>query len=390
MLTMRHVLAVSLVAALAGPAGADTFGGFSGVDRPYLVNQDKVCAPLPVVAGAAKGAPSCQKAGADVVAKLSIKDPIVQRGDKASFAATAAGRTLTVTGSISARAGDKLVTWEAIDPIGKVVEVYASQYDDRVAVAYTTRRMGKEVTDIVAFDLGKPSVARPQPDPTAVTPPPTTTAPTVDPAVEKAAAAARKVSKGKALAAWRKVLDLDAGNPEAHYRIAAAQLASKASADALATIAKLAGSARPDAIEWLVEARFDPAFAALRSDPQFRNAVGLDRKAATTYERLMGFGGQWEQTGTSCDQAEVRFAATRDRVVRIRVITRCQGSTMNLPFKGTWRLDGDRVVLTLPTKGKQVTDADEAACVFEPAGDEDALRCSLGRDLGFVVLPARR
>jgi hypothetical protein len=387
MSAMRHWLALSLVAGLAVPAAADTFGGFSGVDRPYLVNQDKVCTPLPVAAGVAKGTPSCQKAGADVVAKLSIKDPIPQRGDKANFGATAASRTLTVT----TRTGDKLITWDTIDPIAKVVEVYASQYDDRVAVAFTTRRMGKEVTDIVAFDLGKPSVARPaDPSSPPTQTPSTTPAPPADPAVEKALAAARKAPKGKALAAWTKVLELDAANSEAHYKIASTHVAGKATADAMKALGQLASSTRPDAIEWLVEARFDPAFASLRADPAFRKIVGLDRKPANTYERLMGFGGKWEQTGTSCDKAEVRFEVTRDRVARIRVITRCQGSTMNLPFKGTWRLDGDKVVLTFPTKGKQVTAADEAGCDFETAGDEDALRCSLGRDIDFVVLPTRR
>jgi len=29
-------------------------------------------------------------------------------------------------------------------------------------------------------------------------------------------------------------------------------------------------------------------------------------------------------------------------------------------------------------------------CRFEGAGDEDAMRCSLGRDIDFVVLPTRR
>jgi len=385
-MTMRALLAAGLLAVTAGPAAADTFGGFSGVDRPYLVNSDKVCTPLIVTAGTAKGAPACEKAGADIVAKLSIKDPLAQRGAKASFAATAASRTLTVTRT----SGDKVVTWDATDPIGKVVEVYASQYDDRVAVAYTVRRMGKEVTDIIAFDLGKPSQAKPLPDPNAVTPTPTPVASTEDPAVTKAVAAARKAAKGKALAAWKAVVALDAAHSEAQYRIAIAQLAAKAKADALAALTTLAESSRPDAIEWLVEARFDPAFAPLRADPTFRAKVGLDRKGTTSYERLMGLGGQWEQTGTSCDKPEVRFTATRDRVVRIRVKSRCQGQVYDLPFKGIWRIDGNRVVLTFPTKGKQVSSADEAGCQFEAAGDEDSLRCSLDRDIDFVVLPTRR
>jgi stalled ribosome alternative rescue factor ArfA len=290
---------------------------------------------------------------------------------------------------VTKKSGDKVVVWDATDPIGKVVEVYASQYDDRVAVAYTVRRMGKEVTDVVAFDLGKPSLATPTPDPTTVVTP-TAVAPPADSALTKAVAAGRKAAKGKALAAWKAVLTLDADHAEAHYQIAIALLGTKAKAEALAELTALAASSRPDAVEWLVEARFDPAFASLRADPTFRTKVGLDRKGTTSYEKLMGLGGQWEQTGTSCDKPEVRLTATRDRVVRIRVKSRCEGQVYDLPFKGLWRIDGNRVVLTFPNKGKQVSAADEAGCTFESAGDEDSLRCQLDRDIDFVVLPTRR
>jgi hypothetical protein len=201
---------------------------------------------------------------------------------------------------------------------------------------------------------------------------------------------ARAAAKGKALAAWKAVLALDATHAEALFRAAAAELAAKHTSEALADLSALAGSIRPDAIEWLVEARFSPAFASLRADPKFRTTVGLDRKPTQPYERLMGFGGQWEQTGTSCDRPEVRFIATRDRAFKLRVKTSCEGGAYDTTFKGTWRLEGDRIVLTLPSQGKQVTAADEAACGFETAGDEDAMRCSLGRDIEFVVLPTRR
>ncbi len=380
------LVVLAAVASLGGVAAADSFGGFSGVDRPYLVNQDRICTPLVVDLGIAAGPPACQKVTADVVAKLSIKPPVVQRGAKAAFTASAAGKVLTVARGT----GDVVVTWTSIDPIARVVDVYASQYEDRVAVAYTLRRLGKEVTDVVAFELGTASKAPPV-DPAAPTTPAPTTAPDA-PAVTKAIAAARAASKGKAVAAWRAVLASAPQHGEALYRIAAAQLATKQKAEALATLAQLAASSRPDAIEWMIEARFDAAFAALRSDPAFRAHVGLDRKGTGAYERLMGFGGQWEQTGTSCDRPEVRFTVTRDRVVKIRVVSRCEGRTFSLPFKGTWRLDGAgaQVILTFPTRGKAVDAKDEAACVFETAGDEDALRCALDRDLEFVVLPTRR
>jgi hypothetical protein len=325
----------------------------------------------------------------------------VQSGAKAAFAAQAAGRTLTV----SRKTGGTVVTWEAPDPIARIIELYASQYEDRVAIAFNVRRAGKEVTDVVAFDLGQSQTAVKDParapadpgapgkdpatDPAASQPQPPAAQP-ADPRITKAVADARAAPKARALAAWSAVLAIDAAHSEALFRSAAAHTAARHTAEALAALHALAGSGRDDAIEWLIEARFDPAFAALRADQSFRSTVGLDRKPTTAYERLMGFGGQWEQTGTSCDKPEVRFTATRDRNFRLRVKTTCEGSVYDTPFKGTWRLDADRVVLQLPNRGKAVSPADEAACIFEAAGDENAMRCSLGRDIDFVVLPTRR
>jgi hypothetical protein len=396
-MAMRFAPAVTTLLVMVSPALADTFGGFSGVDRPYLVDRDKLCQPLAVKDGAATGTPACQKAAADVVARLSIKEPNVQRGIKASFAASASGRTLTVT----RKSGEPIVTWTAPDTIGKVVEVYASQYEDRVAVAYTMRRLGKEVTEIVAFELVKTtgrdtSTTRPTPAPdpmststsTSTTPP--TSTPPSDPKLDKAVAAARKASGGKVAGAWQAVLAIDGQHSEARYRIAATKAASKASGEAIAQLDALAKSTREDAIEWLVEARFDKAFATLRADPKYRAAVGLDRPARTPYERLMGFGGQWEQTGTSCEAPEVRLVIARDRSFKLIVKSMCRGRGFELPFKGTWRLANDGIVLVLPTKGKQASTKDEAPCTFEREHDEDALHCVLDRDLDFVVLPTRR
>ncbi len=403
----RSARALSLVAGLAGlvcfapAARADSFSGFSGVDRPYLVNQDRVCTPIVVTNSTAAGAPRCEKAPADLIARLSIKPPIVQSGPSAAFAAQVSGRTITV----SRKTGGVIVTWDAPDAVVKIIDIYASEYADRVAIAYNVRRAGKEVTDVVAFDLGQNQTAVQDPalpphastDPTkdpSAPPADLTTqgkpAPPADPKLVKAIADARAAPKGRALAAWKAVLALDAAHAEALFRSAVAQIAAKHPAEALAALASLAGSDRADAIEWLVEARFDAAFAPLRADPKFRATVGLDRKPETTYERLLGFGGQWEQSGTSCDRPEVRFAASRDRNFKLRVKTACEGSIYDTSFKGTWRIDGDRIVLQLPTKGKQLSTADEATCKFEGAGDEDAMRCSLGHDIDFLVLPTRR
>jgi hypothetical protein len=393
-MVMRKALALALLL-VAGPAAADTFGGFSGVDTPYLVNRDRICYPLSVKAGAATGMPTCEKdVTADVIAKLSIKDPIAQRGPKATFAATASGKTLTVTKKAS---GDPVVSWNAVDPIGKVIDVYASQYEDRVAIAYTTRKLGKEVTEIVAFELvkttGRDNTVKPTPTPappTVTQPAPTTPAPAADPKLTKAIEAAQKASKAKALAAWQAVLAIDAQHSEAQYRIAALKAAAKQSAEAIAALETLAKSARADAVEWLIEARFDKAFTSLRADAKFRAAVGLDRKAQSPYERMMGFGGQWEQTSTSCETPEVRLTVQRDRAFKLKVKSVCRGHVFEQTFKGTWRVEGNDIMLTVPTKGKQATVKDEMPCLFEKQRDEDALRCTLDKDLEFVVLPTRR
>jgi hypothetical protein len=390
-ITMRSAHAIATLVLLVTPAAADTFGGFSGIDKPYLVNQDRLCIPLSVKAGAATGTPRCEPVAADVKAKLSFKSPIVQSGIKASFAATASGRTLTVT----KKSGEPVVTWQAPDAIGKIVEVYASQYEDRVAVAYTTRRLGKEVTDIVAFTLvetmGSTQPVKPADTTPATTPPTTATTPTpTDPKLDKALATARKAPKAKAPAAWQAVVAIDSGNAEAQYRLAAFDVGAKRTADAITKLESLAKSTRADAIEWLVEARFDKAFAALRADPKYRTAVGLDRASQTPYERLMGFGGQWEQTGTSCETPEVQLTATRGRTVKVVVKGSCRGDTFSVSRKGTWRLSDDGIILSLPQKGKAATAKDEAPCTFEKERDEDALHCVLDKDLDFKVLPTRR
>jgi hypothetical protein len=381
----RAVLALLLVSA---SASADSFGGFSGFSPPYLVNQDRVCTPIEVTGGTATGAPQCQAAKPDEIAQLSIKPASAQHGTNADFTATASGRTLTVTSST----GAAVVTWTAADPIGKVIDVFASPTGDRVAVTFTSRAFGHESTQVVAFLLVKTSGRDPNATkPTAPQPPVATTGqPTPDdPKLTKAVADARKQSGAKALAAWQHVLALDADHSEARYHVAAAHAAAK-QADALALLQTLAKSSRADAIEWLVEARFDPAFASLRADATYRTAVGLDRPATGTYEKLMGLGGQWLQNGTQCDTGEVHFTAKQDRTFSIKFRSACGGGVVEQSFKGTWELSGDGLKLTLPTKGKAAATDDVAVCTFEKAGQEDALRCALAKDLDFVVLPVRR
>jgi hypothetical protein len=392
---LSSIILAATPLALAGPAAADSFGGFSSIDRSYLVNQDKVCAPLAVTAQVASGLPRCEKAAADRLAQLGFQPGTEQRGPKATFAATATARSLVVTRT----AGGEVVRWEAMDPIGKIIEVHAD-HEDRVAVVYQVRRLGRDMIDVVAFELRGTSSKAPPPgspaDPTSPTKDPAndpanprTVAPVApeDPAVTKAAAAARKARGKASSAAWQKVLDLSPQHAEALFRRAALALAAKDKAGALAALSRLASSTQPDAVEWRVAARFDPAFASLRADADFRRAVGLDRPSANPYEKAMGTGGVWEQSGTSCDAPTVAMTFTRDRKFRLTVKSVCEGMVSNARFAGTWRVDGAGLALVLPNRDA----ADEiVACRFEAAGDEEALRCPLDEDLQIRVLPARR
>lgn len=375
-------LALSFWAFGIGAAVADTFGGFSSVEPSYLVNQDRVCALVPVRDGAASGAARCERKPADRLAQLAFRAATSQRGPKALFSARAEGNELSVLRA----GGGQAVRWQALDPIAKIVEVYA-EHEDRVAVAFSVRRGGRELVDVIAFDLRTAAPANPPgpgPDKPSADPPPL--AKPSSPALDQAVTAARKARGKAALAAWQKVLELDAGHAEALFRQAVA-LAAKDRAGALAALATLASSRAPDAIEYLVASRLDPAFAALRADATFRKTVGLDRKAVHPYEKAMGFGGTWEQAGTSCDTPKVELVLGRDKKFRLTVRTVCSGMVHQSKFAGTWAIASDGVALTLPNRGAA---ADVVACTFEPSGDEEALACPLDDDLRIFVLPVRR
>ncbi len=394
----RLIALVSLGLSLApAVARADTFGGFGGREDGYLVNTDRVCTPLLVEGGVAKGTPACKKGSADEVSHLSVKAPKAVRGSDASHEATARGQTL----EIRARATDAVVvTWKSADPISKVAALYVSQYGNLLAVEVVVRRGGRDVTDVVAFDLGgrRGTGTDTGTDAGADTGTGTgaggTTAtepvPEASPAVTKALKAARKAAKGsaaKAKKAWDKVLALDPAHSEALFGLAAAQAKAKKTEAALVALEALAATGRADAIEFLVKARFDKVFARLRAEPRFRQAVGLDRPAATFYERLMGQGGVWEQSGTACETPWVTLSLAGDKTFKLAVKGNCSGDRYEYKFKGTWRDAEPRLVLVMKNKGRP---DDEVSCAVEQGGEEDTIRCAVDDDLQFAVSPVRR
>ena len=390
--TIAASLLVGVLVTAVPQAQAENLRGFSAVDRPYLVGADRVCTPLLVTAASATGSPQCRTLPADQVAKLSFGPGIVETGSSAKFNASIRGATLTVRESDA-----MIVTWTANDVLGKVVAVERSKFGDRIAVTYTVRRLGREVTDIVVFDLQKSNAATPGPGVTNPTPtgPVVAIAPTepkieVSASVQKLLTFARTRNGKAAIKAWLIVLTAAPTLAEARFGAAKALAQTKNLAEAVEHLEQLQKSTANDAVEWLVMARFDSAFAKLRGDAKFRTAVGLDRKAPTPYERVMGFGGAWEQTGTSCDTPTVALKLTQDRNFNLSVRSACEGMVSNSKYKGTWHvISGSKPALrlTLPNKGK---DAEIINCEFVAKGDEEAMQCPLDEDLVLTVLPVRR
>jgi hypothetical protein len=381
-----------------GAASAQTLKGFSDSQRAYVVSPDEVCTPLVVssegvggaaTAGTASGTPRCSQAAADVLGRLSTRPPVVERGAGARFTATVRGRTLEVHSAAADRA---VVTWTSLDPLVRVDAVYSNHFADLIAVALTVRAGGRDTGAIVGFDLGRaappvvpspPVVPTPPVAPLPPVAPPPVAAPS--PPLDRALKAARLALGRRAVAAWDKVLAFDPECSEALFSKARALLQRNKGEGGLLLLEKLATSTRPDAIEFLVQARFDRPFSSLRAEPRFRTAVGFDRPARTLYERIMGAGGAWEQAATSCDAPLVGLRFTRDRRFSLRVESRCVGERSEATYRGTWALEDKGVALALPDSGD-----DQLHCRLEAMGDEEALRCPLDDDLEFLALPVRR
>ena len=381
-----RLLATAAMLCAAGTAAADSFGGFAGNEKAYVLGREKACQALVVTAAVARGVPSCHAASTEELAGMSLKTPAPQKGGEAEVKAAAKTRTITIT----ARTGEVLVTWSAPDPVTSIVDVWRSTYGRIVAVEYTVRRAGREVHEVVAFDLGVGGGAggvKP-PDGGGGGPGPPDALPTVDPQIARAAVKARKASGKAAIAAWQKVMAIDPDHSEARYRTAVAYAGLKKAGDAVAALEALVASKRPDAAEWLIEARFDKAFLKLVADPRFRTAVGYYRPPSTPYERLMGLGGQWEQSLTPCDRPEMKLTLRRDRSFRLDFRSVCEGMRETFSMKGTWtRTDAAVELLMKKAEGNGM---DSAPCLLTQDGDEDVLTCHVDADLVFEGRPARR
>jgi hypothetical protein len=370
------VLCLAPGAALAGP-----FGGFSSDGSRYLVDRDRVCQPVT----GARGAPRCEKKGADEVARLGFRKGAVQRGASARVAAQVSGTRLVVR---SADGKTVRADWDSGNPVGAVSAVYLSENGKLVAVEYDARLSGRSSAQVIVLTLAgtPPTGTPPTGTPPTGTPPsgagtPSTgtpakpggqnPGPTDPPALAgQLRAADRELDRKKwkkAEEEYRRALATAPGHPVAQYGLAAALAGQKRTADAIAALVELAGSTHPHAPRWLVEARLGSHFTKLQSEAGFRRAVGIDRdpqRPPTPYERLVGLGGHWEQTGTACQQPTVDLRLDRkSEKFQLSIRNRCQGEDETTRLAGSWEADGSGVLrLRFPNVD----------------GPEEALECQLG------------
>jgi hypothetical protein len=405
---MRLLVASVLVCLAPTVAAAGPFGGFSRDGSRYLVDETRVCQP---VAGS-RGAPSCEKKSADEIARLGFRKGTAQAGPGAAVMAQATGTRLIVK---NGKTRAVRAEWDSGNPLGAVTSVYLSENGKLVAIEYEARMSGRSSSQVVVLTLsGEPAAPATPGAPTAPTAPtaPATGAPTppapqgqnpgsapADPPALTAElrAADRELARKKwkkAEEAYRQVLAGASGHPAALYGLAAALAGQNRAADAIAQLTTLAASAHPQAPRWLVEARLGPHFAKLQSEAGFRRAVGIDRDPArqpSAYERLVGQGGHWEQTGTTCQQPTVDLRLDRkSEKFQLAIRNRCQGDDETTRLSGTWAAQGSAALrLRFPNaEGPEELLECQLDAAPDRAGD-DVLSCTL-EELTFAMRVVRR
>ncbi len=384
------LVAAAALVAVAGPAGAGTFGGFSKDRATYLDGDDQVCKPL---RGAApKAGPACEEAAPAAIAAAGYRVG-VRQSSTTGLRAEARGSTLRV---LKPGVDKPVVEWDAGGVVSRVVAVYATDDGAVVAVEYATRRFGRATTESVAFRLAGTPGKAPAPD---STPTPTPT-PAHDPQeLAEARAQAMTLYKRrkwkKAATAAKAYLDMDAEAVEVRYAYAVSLARTGNTDAALAELERIGASSAKNRIVWLVEARTDKAFRKLRKQPRFRAAVGLDKKPGAVrhaYERVLEGKGVWEQEMIRCDQARVTLELERQpRKFSIKIVSSCQGYTDRLRLGGTWDAEGTSVLLlTFPNEGGS---EERTRCEIRTCADdsgEDCIHCALDSDLAMTLRPVRR
>jgi hypothetical protein len=377
-------------------AEAGLFGGFTS-EGSYLRGSDQLCKPV----SSTLAIPSCEKKTTAQLAALTLHKGEEQSGSNSKVSAKkSASKIKLMDGE-----GTLLFTWDSGQVLSGIGSVFLHRKGTWVAIEFTTRFGGRQVEDLVVVRLnnaiGGTAAATPTPTPTPTTP----TAPTAPvakdpPAFTKAMKAGAKWSKrrkhAKAITAYEQALKEIPEHPEALYRLARSHMGNKDKRKTLEVLARIPKSSHGEARIWRVEARFDLVFKSLRADTDFRKAVGIDRgpdDKPTLYERLVAYGGRWEQEPIPCEQPQVNLDLRRNKKRRFDLVIRskCQGIKETTRLDGSWADKGNaHLGLTFPNTDS----ADEdLVCKMELCADdtgEDCLRCQLEPDIEFLLRVVRR
>jgi hypothetical protein len=399
----RALLAVVLGVSIPGaslPAWAGAFGGFSRDRSVYLDGAARICKPV----GPRGGAPVCRTAAEGEVARLGFAKGGAERGAGAALSARASGSRLEVVDGTSSAT---VLRWNGPDPISRVVAVYRPGGKSRlVAIEYEVRVAGRAQVRTVVLELPAPSPpgggdagggASAGGD-AAAAPAPPPARPVDDKELAlllKTADARLKARKYKlAEASYRAVLDKAGDHARARFGLAAALIRQKKRSEAISELQLLSRSPLADAPVYLVEARTSSHFKPLLGDAGFRRAIGVDpdpSRPATSYERLVGQGGHWEQSGRSCQEPQVTLKLDRQKgkklSFRLLIRNRCQGMDETTRLGGSWLATGTSdLALRFPNPGGP---EEKLACKLGHDGREDTLECALD-DLTFTMRVVRR
>jgi hypothetical protein len=340
--------------------------------------------------------PRCEKRSADELARLGFRKGKLQRGADAQVQVQVSGTQLVVRG----RDGKAVrAQWDSGDPVGSLGDVYLSDDGKLVAIEYAARQAGRSQSQVVALRLRGAATA-PDRAAQAGQPAPGASAKPAPPDDPEVVARVRAGDKQLARKRWKQAeqdyrgaLALAADHPAARYGLAAALAGQKRSADAIAELVALGRSAHPQAPRWLVEARLGRHFTGLQAEPAFRRAVGIDRepgRAPSAYERLVGQGGHWEQTGAACQDPTVTLRLDRkSEKFQLTIRNRCQGEDETTQLAGQWRAEGaSSLRLRFPNPGGRDEELDCQLAASDKSG-EDSLSCTL-EDLTFAMRVVRR
>lgn len=380
-------------------AEAGLFGGFA-TDGSYRRGDEQVCKPV----RQQQDARSCVTPDATVLRTMNFAKGIAQTGanKKVTITKTSTRLELRLVDAASA-----LFVWESGQVLGDVGRVFLDSSERWVAVEFTTRFGGRRVEDLVVMplgdSLGRASTTEPA---KSIETPAANAAPTADDVdadskaitslLRSGAKWAKRRKHKKAIADFQNILKERADHPEALYRLALSMFLSKDTPGAIKTLQRLVGSSHKDTARWRVEARYDKAFKKLRSNTEFRHAVGIDRapgEAVSGYERLVAFGGKWEQDATPCDEPRISLELQRSVKRRFDLVFRskCRGQVETTRLDGSWLTKGgNELHLHFPNQGSK---DDDLVCRLERCTDdsgEDCLRCQPEPDLEFLLRVIRR